>query len=122
MTKEIEQDIAERCAAAKLRLRFDRVAQRLVRDVKEAATRSVAEGQAVVFTVTAPIKLPAKTIAALIDSIREGSNGGEVHGNQVQIRRVTGTSAGMPRVLGFVHNPDSDAGRILDLAESRLRS
>ena len=118
----IEQDIAERCAAAKLRLRFDRVVQRLVRDVKAALTGSVPEGEAVIFTVTAPIRLPAKTIAALIGLIREGSTGGEVHGTQVEIRRVAGVPADVPRVLGFVHNPDSEAGRILDLAEARLRS
>ncbi len=111
----IDQKIAERCAAAKLRLRFDRVAQRLVRAVKAALEDSVRSGEAVIFTVTAPIKLPAKTIAALIGLIRKGSNGGDVHGNQIQIRRVTGVLTGRPRVLGFVHNPESAADLILDL-------
>lgn len=116
----IEQEIAQRCAAAKLRLRFDRVVLRLVGDLKAALTEFMPEGEAVIFTVTAPIKLPAKTIAALETLLRGGFSGGEVQGNQISVRRVKGVPADRPRVLGFVHNPESDAEHILDLAEARL--
>jgi hypothetical protein len=43
-----------------------------------------------------------------------------IHGNQVRLRRIAGVAADMPRALGFVHNPESDAGLILTLAETRL--
>ena len=116
----IEQEIIQRCAAAKLRLRFDKVVLRLVGNLKNSLADFVPEGQAVIFTVTAPIKLPAKTIAALDTLLRGDFSGGEVQGNQVLARRLTGVAADRPRVLGFVHNPESDAGHILDLAEARL--
>jgi len=84
----------------------------------------VPEGQAVLLTVSAPIRRPAKTAAALESFVRRGLSGEEVrdaiHGNEVRIRWVTGVPAPMPRVLGFVHNAESDAGLLLDLAESLL--
>lgn len=43
-----------------------------------------------------------------------------LHGNHVQLRRVAGVPARMPRVTGFVHNQPSDSEPILDLAEARL--
>ncbi|HLH94565.1 MAG TPA: hypothetical protein VKW08_05540 [Xanthobacteraceae bacterium] len=46
---------------------------------------------------------------------------GTIYNNQVRLRRVAAVSAHMPRVLGFVHNPESDADLILALAEARLR-
>ncbi|HEX4198705.1 MAG TPA: hypothetical protein VHZ26_14810 [Caulobacteraceae bacterium] len=120
----IERTIAEQAAAAKLRLRFDKSVVRLVGGLKAALDGVVPEDQTVVFTVTAPIKVRAKTAAALESLVRGGLPDGElrsvIHGNDVRVRRVTGVSAGMPRVLGFVHNPESDADLILALAEARL--
>jgi len=124
MSAEIEREIAERIAAAKLRLRFDKAVLRLVGRLKANLAGVVPEDQTIIVTVTAPIRLPAKTAAALESAVRGGLPGNEfhsiIHGNQVQIRRVTGVAASMPRVVGFVHNPGSDAGLILDLASSRL--
>jgi hypothetical protein len=120
----IEREILERLKAAKLKLRFDRVVVRLVGDVKAALAEVVPQRQAVVFTVVAPIKLPAKTIAALAALARDCPPDGErrevLHGNPVRLRRLTGVAPHMPKALGFVHNPDSDAGVILDLAAARL--
>jgi len=120
----IEREIAERAAAAKLRLRFDKAVVRLVGRLKAALAGIVPEDQTIIFTVSAPIRLPAKTAAALESLVRDGLPGGElrsiVHGNQVQVRRITGVPSSMPRVVGFVHNPESDAGLVLDLAKSRL--
>ncbi|HZC17114.1 MAG TPA: hypothetical protein VE309_10165 [Caulobacteraceae bacterium] len=120
----IERKIAEQAAAAKLRLRFDKVVVRLVGGLKAALTGVVPEDQTVVFTVTAPIRLCAKTAAALESMVRGGLPDSElrgvIHGNDVRVRRVTGVSPCMPRVLGFVHNPESDADLILGLAEARL--
>jgi hypothetical protein len=43
-----------------------------------------------------------------------------VHDNKVRIRRLGGGSKHMPKVLGFVHSVESDAGVILALVEARL--
>jgi hypothetical protein len=120
----IEREIAERIAAAKIRLRFDRSVLRLVNGLKAALAEVVPEGQAVIFTVTAPIKRRAKTAAALESLVRGGMPSDElcntIEDNEVRLRRVTGVAAHIPKVIGFVHNPESDAALILALAESRL--
>ena len=118
----IEQEIIEQIKAAGLRLRFDKVVVRLAAHMKAALADLVPEGEAVIFTVTAPIRVPGKTALALEKLARDGSPGGEINGNQVRLRRVTGLAPGTPKVLGFVHNPDSDAGLILALAEARLQN
>lgn len=126
MTKPaaIEQEITERITAASLRLRFDKVVLRLIDKVKAAVTDIVPEDQTVIFTLTAPIKRPAKTADAIEALVRDDLPDCEVrntiHGNGVRLRRVTGVPAEMPRVIGFVHNRDSDAGLILAIAEARL--
>jgi hypothetical protein len=43
-----------------------------------------------------------------------------VHDNEVRTRRLRGVPERMPKVLGFVHNAESDAGAILALVEARL--
>ena len=120
----IEREIVERIKAARLELRFDKVVVRLVGGVKAALADVVPQGQAVVFTVTAPIRLPAKTAAALESLLRDCPPDGErrevLHGNPVRVRRLTGVPPHMPKTLGFVHNPSSDAGLILDIAAARL--
>jgi hypothetical protein len=120
----VEREIIARLRAAKLRLRFDKVALRLVGRLKAALASVVPEGQTLVFTISAPIRLPAKTAAALEDMVRSAPPGAErremVHDNAVRTRRLKGVSKHMPKVLGFVHNVESDAGAILALAEARL--
>ncbi|GLR57382.1 hypothetical protein [Rhizobium indigoferae] len=41
-----------------------------------------------------------------------------IEGNQIGLRRVTNVVAHMPKVIGFVHNSESDADIILALAEA----
>ncbi len=120
-----ERQIIETIAAAKLRLRFDKVALRLVRTVREALEHTIADGEAMLFTVTAPIQQPGQT-AETMESLARGippkqGVGETVHGNEVRLRRIVEVPDGRPKVLGFVHNPDSDAIEILDLAEAGLR-
>lgn len=119
----IEQEIVERIKGAKIRLRFDKVVLRLVSRLQAALTNVVPDGEAVIFTVAAPIRLPARTIAvleSLVRNIQPGEHRELVHGNQVRFRRLTEVPQRMPKVLGFVHDPASDAGLILDLAQARL--
>lgn len=118
-----EREIAKRIAAAGIRLRFDKVALRLVDSLKAGVVQILPGDQSIVFTVTAPIKHPAKTSAALQELLRDLSDGElrkTINGNEVRARRVSAVLTGMPRVIGFVHNPDSNADLILDLAESNL--
>src|SRR5579862_5435604 len=51
--------------SAKLRLRFDKVATRLLERLQGALGQTVPDGIAVLVTVTAPIRLASKTAAAL---------------------------------------------------------
>ena len=118
-----EREIAERITSAGIRLRFDRVALRLIGGLQASVVGVFPEDQSIVFTVAAPIKHPAKTGAALHRLLRDLPGGNirqTISGNEVCARKVNAVLAGMPRVLGFVHNPESNPDLILDLAESKL--
>ncbi len=123
-TATIERELTAGIAAAKLHLRFDKVALRLVDGLKTALADIVPQDQTIIFTITAPIKARAKTEAAIAGLVGDGLPDSEVrntiHGNHVRLRRVAGVPAMMPRVVGFVHNPATDADLILALAEARL--
>ncbi len=118
-----EREIAERIASAGIRLRFDKVASRLIDGLKASVVQILPEDQSILFTVTAPIKHPAKTSAALQELLRDLPDGEfrkTINGNEVRARKVNLVLTGMPRVMGFVHYPESNAYLILDLAESNL--
>src|ERR1700758_1416808 len=51
--------------AAKPRLRFDKVATRLIERLQATLGETVPDGMTVLLTITAPIRLPSKTAAAL---------------------------------------------------------
>jgi hypothetical protein len=67
--------------------------------------------------------LPSKTAASLEDKIQtlvgRGSPGPDekdtIHGNRVQIRLLRDNSERAPKMIGFVHNPDSDPGLLLNM-------
>jgi hypothetical protein len=111
------------------RLRFDRVVLGLFRRLRAGIAPSVPDGDAVLITVTAPIRLPAQTAAALEDRVRDGLAKRPTHveideamcGNQVRARVVKDVSRRTPKVIGFVHNPDSDADLLLDLTQAMLQ-
>jgi hypothetical protein len=125
----INQRIAERGDLTKPRLRFDRVALRLVGGLQAALSEFVPDGEAVILTITAPIRLPSKTAAALESKIRDclARRSAQVkvkdtiYGNQVRVRLVKGVSRRMSKVIGFVHNPDSDPDVLLRLTQSLLQ-
>jgi hypothetical protein len=120
----VEREIIVRLRAANLRLRFDKAALRLVGGLKAALANAVPEGKTLIFTISAPIKLPGKTAEALEKMMRSDPPKAErreiVQGNEVRIRRLRGVPKGMPKALGFVHSVGSDAGAILALVEARL--
>ncbi len=123
----IKHRVAERDGLTKPRLRFDRVALRLVGGLQAALSELVPDGEAVVLTITAPIRLPSKTGVALESKIRDClvRRSAEVEdticGNRIRVRFVKGVSKRMSNVIGFVHNPDSDPDVLLRLTQSLLQ-
>jgi hypothetical protein len=116
-----ERRIAAKLASAGYRLRYDKVALRLIIGIRDVIDQELPQGQSVIFAIAAPIRHPAKTIAAVSRLLLDAPAGelrATVHGNEVRARFVGRVSTDMPGVMGFVHNPERDAGLILDLAES----
>lgn len=113
-------------AVPKPRLRFDKVALRFINALRTGLRDAVPEGITLIVTITAPIRLPAKTAARLEDKVREclaqqsmpTQVRETIHGNQLHVRRVSGSTPEAPRLIGFVHNSDSDPGVLLDMAQS----
>ncbi len=112
----------------KPRLRFDKVATRLIERLQAAAGGTVPDGMTVLLTVTAPILLPSKTAASLEDKIQtileRGSRGRDeeatIHGNRVRIRILREESELAPKLIGFVHNADSDPLLLLNMTSELL--
>jgi hypothetical protein len=124
----IEPRIAGRDGLNKPRLRFDRVALRFVEGLQAALHEFVPDGEAVILTVTAPIRLPAKTAAALADKIRsclahqpaQVELRETIHGNQIRVHLAKGGARGTAKVIGFVHNPEPVPGALLEIAQSAV--
>jgi hypothetical protein len=120
--------LADRSGLMKPRLRFDRVALRFVRRLQDALSASVPDGRTLILTITAPIRVPAKTAAALEDNIwtylaRQSAPGEAKYailGNQIRVRLVKRGSRRTAKVIGFVHNPDSDPDVLLDITHSLI--
>ena len=114
--------------AAKPRLRFDKVATRLIERLQATLGETVPDGMTVLLTITAPIRLPSKTAASLEDKIQtllgRGSPGRDekdtIHGNRVQIRLLRDESERAPKMIGFVHNSDSDPLLLLNMTRELL--
>lgn len=113
---------------AKPRLRFDKVATRLIERLEAALGETVPDGMTVVLTITAPIRLPSKTAASLEDKIQTLLGRGlpgrgkkdTIHGNRVQIRLLRDESKRAPKMIGFVHNSDSDPLLLLNMTRELL--
>jgi hypothetical protein len=114
--------------AAKPRLRFDKVATRLIERLQTTLGEIVPDGMTVLLTITAPIRLPSKTAASLEDKIQSLLGPGSprrderdtIHGNRVQIRLLRDGSERAPKMIGFVHNPDSDPLLLLNMTRELL--
>ena len=110
--------------ASHFHLRFDKVAVRLIEGLKRGLRADVPYGLAVMVTITAPIRVPARTAAGLEAQVRlllEKRTGsteheGTIHGNRIRIRIARAGSAELPKVSVFVHNPETDSQLILEAA------
>jgi hypothetical protein len=113
---------------AKPRLRFDKVVLGLIGRLQTGLHQAVPDGKTLLVTVTAPIWQPGKTADTLEDriltSLAHRSTRVElrdtIHGNQVRVRLVTSFS-GTSKVIGFVHNPDSDPEVLLGVSDLLLK-
>ena len=109
-------------------MRFDRVVLRLFEDLQAALRDAIPQGQTVIVTVTAPIKLPGRTALALEDRIRRdlarkptGRSRATIHGNGIRLHWLADIPAGMPKLVGLVHNRDTDPAIILEVTEALIR-
>ena len=124
----IESRAAPGAKARKPRLRFDRVALGLIDRLRTAIDGSVPDGLTVMATITAPIRLPARTAIAMEQRIRRliatraapARVTATIHGNEIQVHLLKGGTARTARLIGFVHNPDSDPAVLIDVARSLL--
>ncbi len=120
---------AKRGDIAKPRLRFDKVVLRLVGDLQAALSQFVPDGEAVVVTVAAPVRLASKTTAELERRIKDvlarrsarAEIKDTINGNQIRVRFVKGVLARASKVIVFVHNPDPHSDILLEIAESLLQ-
>jgi len=116
-------------SAGKPGLRFDKVVNRLMERLQANLGDSVPDGVTVLVAVTAPIRLPSKTAAALEDKIQtvvgRGAGGRDekstIHGNRVRIRLLRVKSGRAPKMIGFVHDSDSDPLVLLDMTSELLQ-
>src|SRR5437879_11840487 len=107
---------------------FEKVATRLIERLQATLGETVPDGTTVLLTITAPIRLPSKTAASLEDKIQtllgRGSPGRDekdtIHGNRVRIRLLRDESERAPRMIGFVHNSDSDALLLLNMTRELI--
>jgi len=112
----------------KLHLRFDKVATRLIERLQANLGVTVPDGMTVLLTITAPIRLPSKTAAALEDKIKTllgrkspGSDKKDtIQGNRFRIRLLRNEAERAPKMIGFVHNSDSDALLLLNMTRELL--
>ena len=125
----IRQPIRRPADAPKPRLRFDKVVRQLIGRLQAALRESVPDGTTVLFTCTAPIRLCAKTAEALEHKITarlarrsmQVQYKDTIHGNQIRMRLVRSRSRQVAKVIGLVHNPDSDPDILLHLMHSLLQ-
>jgi len=107
--------VTGRTNAAIPHLRFDKVATRLINRLQAGLHDSVPPGMIVLLTLTAPIRLPSKTAAALQDRINALIQRGaprrdvkdKICDNRIQVRFLREVPEQAPKMIGFVHNSDS---------------
>jgi len=117
-----------RAQPTKPRLRFDRVALGLVDRLRTALEGTVPEGRTVIVTIAAPIRLASRTTIVLEEKIRKllatraapARLRDTIHGNEIEVHFLKGGTARTAKLIGFVHNPDSDPTLLIDVARSLL--
>ena len=124
----LKQYTTDKGDGAKPRLRFDKVATRLMERLRANLGETVPDGMTVVVTITAPIRLASKTAAVLerkMQTLLGRRLAGQdekdtVHGNHVRIRLLRNGWKQTPKMIGFVHNSDTDPLLLLSMTRELL--
>jgi hypothetical protein len=114
----LSQQSSRQKSATKVRLREDKVAQRVLRDLESALHAHVPAGKSVILTLGAPIKVSRKLVVALTDVLVTYLESGSVEvdekrtilGNRVRFRVLRLTSKWPAKVIGFVFTGDPAPG------------
>jgi hypothetical protein len=112
----------------KLGLRFDKVVIRLLKNIRIAIKNEVPKEKAVIITMTAPIKHPAKTENDIIGKIKDILVSGKqqrdtlltIFQNEIQLRVIKSPSKQTINFIGLVHNRDIDSKYLLDITSKWL--
>lgn len=112
----------------KLGLRFDKVVIRLLGNIRIAIEKEIPKDYAVILTMTAPIKHPAKTENGIIENFKEifvhrkqlNDTLLTVFKNDVHLIFIKPSSKKFINFIGFVHNKDIDSKYLLDIASKWL--
>jgi hypothetical protein len=107
---------------AKLRLRDDVVARRVLRDLESALRKHVPTGKTVILTLGAPIKEPKRLVVALTEMLLTCLAGGiedvkgkkTILGNRVQFGILGDNLQWNSKVIGFVFSGDLKLGVLVD--------
>ncbi|MGH6993346.1 MAG: hypothetical protein ACREEH_08415 [Caulobacteraceae bacterium] len=116
----------ESALLAKARLRFDKVALRLLAGFRKTALAEEPIGAWAFLSCTAPIRLAARTAQAIEERVRKSPRqvrprsefAETIHGNEVRLRLLE--AQGVSQAVGFIHNRGIDPGVLFDLAEALL--
>lgn len=131
--KEIAEKIAEKSGItiSKLGLRFDKVAVRLLNNIRNAINKDIPDRTIVLLAITAPIKLPSKAEIEICKKKNEllttdKQQIGQKHTvfqNNIFIRTIEiSTNKKVERFIGFVHNPKIDSMQLFDIAIDWLKN
>jgi hypothetical protein len=101
-------------SSAKTRLREDKVAQRVLRDINSALYAHVPADKSIILTLGAPIKLPNKLVVALTTLLliylktgaEEVDEKKTILGNRVRFRVTSPNGKWTAKVIGFVFSGD----------------
>jgi hypothetical protein len=112
--------------SAKARLREDRVARSVLRDLEAALHPHVPNHKSIILTLGAPIKVPTKLIAALTNllldylqrAIEERDERKTVLGNRVRFRVLSHGPSWNAKLIGFVFSGDPAPGAIANSMRS----
>jgi len=108
------------------RLREDKVALRVLRDLESAVQPHVPEGKTLIFTLGAPIKEPSKLVDALTKTLvtffgsgsEEADEKKTILGNRVRFGVLDDGAKWSAKAIGFVFSGDPLPGALANIARA----
>lgn len=123
---ENEKSLAKKIAKAngvrlsELGLRFDKVALRLLRSLQNEIAKEELKTKTIVLTITAPIKLPARTeyelvkqIKAIVASGKKNNSSRSILGNRIRV--ITQSLESGIHFIGLVHNQNVSSTTLVNM-------